>query len=1190
MTPQEVPTLEIYLLGGPEIRVENAPVRLETAKTLALLAYLIMRPGTHRRDALANLLWPAQDPARANRNLRRALWNIRRTLCPNPPEEVCPYLQLTRQEVAFFPREDIWLDVEQLEQRVRWALAARKDASPNGMEAPLQPLQTGLALYRGEFLEGLSVDDAPEFDLWMVGQRAYFRELALQGLQALSELQILRGECHQATLTLQRLLMLSPWSEWAHRQLMFCYALLGRRAEALAQYDRCCQALKELQTSPLPETTQLYLRIRDPQQYQLLVREGRFFSESSAIPERFPFVGRGQEHARLLSQWQRRAGITLIAGDAGVGKTRLAEEVLRHLSGRGVRILRARCYQFGGGASFQPIVDALRFYLRTRESNRDGVHGLAPVWLRELARLVPELHGGDATPSQPAMEQDRQARQRLFEAVARFLESLNADVVFFLDDLHWTDSDTLDLLRYLIPRLQHAPVWWLASYRPEDVPRGSAMWVWRRELEREGHLTTLQLSPFNEAMTLSLVGTFHGLDSSTQEQLSVVLYEESHGNAFILVERLRDWIDRGALYREGAEWRMKPGFLERFSSRQARRSEFHRDDEDAFSIPERVRSMILGRIERLPVKSQHWLEVAAVVSASFTVDLLALAARVSPADIETAMDDWLRRGLVEMDREQETLAYDFSHSLLRQVVYESIPLPARQRMHARVAVALEQQCGHAASAHEAESLAYHYLRSGNRPLAIQWLLKAGELMQERHAQGAAIELFTQALEFIPEDERALRFRALSRRERAYNQLAQRKEQAADLKVMMALAQALGDQRRLADTLRRRAEWAMRISDFVRGIEDARAAQRLAREQEDKGLVADALRIEAMCHIRMGEYARAIRCCREGVKLCQEIGDKRRESMLLGVLGIAELNCGHFDAARSYMEATLAFWQGLDDPWREAIICNNLSMLYHRIGDFGRALAMQERARTLIPQTGDMALDAHSLTSQGILFHAVGDFQRAMACYEQAMSLTEVFTDHSLESYIRICQGQSFLALHQTPKARDAFQKALFLFRTHHFSSNKPLVWLGLAQCALQEQNPTEALSMLEEARTSFEEGEDVGEDLLWALYAQAHLMLGDNDAARQALRHFEQAVASGEETELETWQIAVLVYRQLGDHDTVQRIESMLQARISAIAETLDERHRQHFLQKMANHPFLTITKASAQDEDALSESGSLGL
>ncbi len=296
--------LEIRLLGGLQIRQNGLTVAgFMSSKVPALLAYLAVTGRPHQRDALAGLLWGEMPDDAAANNLRQALTNLRKL--------AEPHLLITRETVAFNPDAAHFLDVVGFRNLLRLS-----GGQPIAQRIGL--LREALALYRGDFLEGFYVRDAPDFEDWALVQRVQLRELALHGWDKLTELLLNIGDYPGAVDAAGRLLAMDPWREEAHRQRMMALARSGQRSAALAQYQTCRTILqKEFDTEPSAETNALYERIR------LAMRGARHNLPALTTG----FVGRENELAELLRLLASPTSrLVTLLGPGGVGKTRLALE------------------------------------------------------------------------------------------------------------------------------------------------------------------------------------------------------------------------------------------------------------------------------------------------------------------------------------------------------------------------------------------------------------------------------------------------------------------------------------------------------------------------------------------------------------------------------------------------------------------------------------------------------------------------------------------------------------------------------------------------------------------------------------------------------------------------------------------------------------------------------------------------
>jgi predicted ATPase/DNA-binding SARP family transcriptional activator len=365
-----MPRLSLAVLGTPRICVDGAPVVLERHKAVALLAYLAITGRPHGREALAALLWPDLEPARASAGLRQTLWSLNSALGPG-------LIASGRAGVGLAPGADVELDAAQFRAHVE---AARRAADP------LADLRAAAARYAGPLLDGLELRDSDPFAEWRFFEaEALGRELAWV-LEALAAALVARGDYEEAAAAARRRVALDPLHEPAHRALMQIYAAAGQRAAAVRQYDECARALREqLGVEPDAETIALFEEIRagrgraadrqllHPSTPPLPGEQGQPASRSLPTPTT-PFVGREEELGEIEALLGDPAcRLLTLLGPGGIGKTRLAVEAAARLAPR-----------FADGVCFVPlapvgdpdlllsaVADALGLDLFRREALRD---------------------------------------------------------------------------------------------------------------------------------------------------------------------------------------------------------------------------------------------------------------------------------------------------------------------------------------------------------------------------------------------------------------------------------------------------------------------------------------------------------------------------------------------------------------------------------------------------------------------------------------------------------------------------------------------------------------------------------------------------------------------------------------------------------------------------------------------------
>jgi DNA-binding SARP family transcriptional activator len=573
--------LSLALLGRPEVRHAERVLKFPTRKTLALLVYLAVEGGFHTREKLTALFWPESDGPQGRAILRNTLRYLRSALLEvaDPAMDQAPgqklHILVEHDAIGFASHTDVELDLHDVEAAVRATQA-------NGIARHqlIAHLQAAVALYRGDFLEGFSLSDAPTFDDWVSIQREYCHSQVNTAFDQLAHLQAEGGEMRAALDTATRWLAHFPLQEDACQLVMSFHFQAGDRTAALRVYETYRTMLaKEFEMEPGPEMKTLAERIRSTSPSRRLHQPALRAPFSLPVLREGPFVGRVDEYMQLTSAYslaeRHRPQVVILEGEAGIGKTRLALEFLRWAGARGADILQGRAFETGGRLPYQVLVDALR----TRVAHENAPDDLlSDVWLTELSRLLPELR--DRYPDLPLPPLgEAEARISLFEAVAQLAQALvaRAPLVLFLDDFQWADASSLDLLRYVSRSWveSSAPVLLLVSIRSEaPLQNGkdrSDLLEWLTGLEQDVHTVRVGLGTLSAEESMRLVQALVQEESpqtqgripllspsrtkrmerteveSGSERFNRWLFDQTHGHPLFVVETLKSLMERGLL-------------------------------------------------------------------------------------------------------------------------------------------------------------------------------------------------------------------------------------------------------------------------------------------------------------------------------------------------------------------------------------------------------------------------------------------------------------------------------------------------------------------------------------------------------------------------------------------------------------------------------------------------------------------
>ena len=697
--PAEVPQgqsmLEIRLLGGFQVTYDSERIAaLNTPRLQSLLGFLLLRHNLPQsRQTLAAMLWPETTDGQARTNLRNLLHRLRAAL-PQPDT----FLVIDTQSVAWRPDSSYLLDVEQFELALEAASQAGDDASTRAA------LERASHLYQGELF--------PEcYDDWALVERQRLHALAVKALD--SQVDILkRGEDYAAALEpARRLLQLDPLREATSLSLIRLHVLMGERAAALRVYHQYAATLRdELAVEPGPAMRAAYSKVT--------ATDATVSDLPNSTEARLPLVGREAALARIRSLWQTaaqgRPHLLLIQGEAGLGKTRLAEDVFVWVEHQSAAAAMARCYAAEGDLAYAPVTA----WLRTAPI-RKRLTTLDTIWLAEVVRLLPEMTAGRPDLAVPGPITEGWQRRRLMEALARAVLAGERPLLLMLDDLQWCDVDTLEWLHFLLRYDSRAPLMVLATLRPEEADTPSALGRLLVDLRRNHQLTEIGLQPLSPEQTAALAGHLAGRALTADEAAN--LFAETEGNPLFIVESLR----AGGLPGPGAAQvaELQPG---------------------PTPLPPGVQAAIAHRLSQLSPETRELLTVAAVIGRSFAVRVLQRAADWPETAFVRSLDElWLRH----LVREHGTDAYDFSHEKVRAAVYANLSLARRRLLHRRVAEALEQE---PLAEREAVSgqLAVHYDTAGQADRAVVCYGQAAETAQRLFANTEAIGYLRRALALL----------------------------------------------------------------------------------------------------------------------------------------------------------------------------------------------------------------------------------------------------------------------------------------------------------------------------------------------------------------------------------------------------------------------------------------------------------
>jgi tetratricopeptide (TPR) repeat protein/tRNA A-37 threonylcarbamoyl transferase component Bud32 len=645
----------------------------------------------------------------------------------------------------------------------------------------------------------------------------------------------------------------------------------GERVQTMSELRVALEALRErvwLATSPSPTAV------------------GRAAEQS----ERTPFVGREAEATELRRLLDRmltgHGGIALVGGEPGIGKTRLARELMREARQRGCLCLTGHCDEMSGAPPFAPFIETMEEAVRiVPQAVRTALGDVAP----EVATIVPSLRRAfsDIAPS-PELPPDQQ-RQLVFSAYVNYVRRATQEspAVILFDDLHWADEPTLQLLGHLALHVASLRLLVVGTYRDVelDVKRPFAQTL--EALFRHRLATRISLRRMTESGVQDLLAAMSG--SSPPSGLSQAVFKETEGNPFFVEEVYQHLAEEGRLFDATGAWRadLRVG---------------------AIDVPEGVRLVIGRRLDRLGEQARKVLTAAAVIGRTFPIDVLQAVVDVSEDEVLEAIEEAERAQLVTSEASQRTAAYGFVHELIRATLVSGLSLPRRQRVHLKIADALER-------------------------------LRIASL--DRHVSALAHHLYQAGA--AADSKRAAKFLALAGR-RAL--AAGAFEDALDTSEHLIGLELADDDPQLADAFEQRGAALLALLRPDEGIIAWERALALHAGRHDDAGIVRAAHVIAVSYVYRARYPEAIDAVNRALKRLSSRAAAERAT-LHAVLTPVSLNVSPPDVAWEYMERAVAVAERIADPSLTGHVLHYKAVAHNLCGEPEAALEVGEHALSLI---------------------------------------------------------------------------------------------------------------------------------------------------------------------------------------------------------------------------------------------------
>lgn len=735
-----------------------------------------------------------------------------------------------------------------------------------------------------------------------------------------------------------------------------------------------------------------------------------------------PLIGREAE----LEQMRRTAAevrqgqlrLLFIEGELGLGKSRLASEMVREWISAGGVGYGSKCISYGRQIPYQAwreVISALC----------DLTPTLTPA--RQLARMAAVIADLEDPPGQPGYWADRlplladvlgiEAPENSFtqsisghlrrnntfaliEALLRRKTQRHALLVL-LEDIQWADELSLSLAAYLAKALVDTSLFLVLVHRP--MP--SADWELLTDIKNLSYVHTICLEPLSSEESLELIKILRG-DRHLPARIVPLLLNRGQGNPFFIQEIT--------------------GAIHHITESQA--------DQLDINLPDSVQDVILTRVDRLPETEKLTLKIASVIGPSFLRSLLSAVHPLQQAQfrLSSQLDDLESEKLIRLEVPAPRWEYIFHNVITQEVVYEGLLLAQRRQLHRAVGMALEELVPD-----EVEQLAFHYNRSDDSEKALHYLKIAGEKARREYANYAAINYYTEILGYLRKRPATVNghgmvskdyWDMLMERARLYNLIGQREAELEDLGTLGIMAEALNDDYRRAQAAKQWASLYEASGDYDSGLEMIERAVQLAEKAGAERLVGEGYSHWGTLLYLRGEYETAQDYLHRALAIAQNHHDKNAQADCMKNLGIVVHYQGDYEVAHYFFKEASDLWETLGDQGGLGNCLSYLGRVYYDMGNYAEAQKCYDKSLALHRTIGDRTGESLTQRSLGKVQRTLGNYVTSLQLFKEALAINQATGDRRGEAHTLYQLGFLYTRLAEYDTALSLLEEALLILR------------------------------------------------------------------------------------------------------------------------------------------------------------------
>ncbi|MGM0438085.1 MAG: AAA family ATPase [Bacillota bacterium] len=896
--------LDIKLLGETEVKLDNKKIDFPYKKVEALFYYLIVEKKISRAK-VASLLWGNMTDSKAKKNLRNALYQLKKSLKDDIfKKSGSSTLRLNKENYNFK------IDLEQF------------------MESDL--LKKSLEVYNGDFLAGFLLKRSPSFNDWIIENRNYFQQLYIDKLKKKID-SLEKNEVNDKAINyLQDLINVDEFNEMAYRKLMKLYHKKGQSAKAIQIYKTLDEILEEeLGINPDKKTLKLLQEIRSEKSIVLDNKQSvDFIFRENEIKELVlntrSFISGTESHSYLIS------------GEAGIGKTTLIKEFLEKTDLEDTIVLKTNCFQGEERYIFNPLKNIIK---QLQEKLELDDLEISYPWKSIISILFPSLFANTEIENNDHIDFDSLQYQSALKALLYLLSSAaqKQKLILIFEDLQWSDEKSLSFITQLIKENKNRNIMVLGTTRlnmRNDILNEFSA------LKNHNYLKEIKLPRLNYDQVKTFVDKTLP-DYNFNEKIYQNIYEETEGNTFFLVELLR-------LFKE--------------KNRKKALSEFIQT--------EGCQNILQNKISNISEKANKLLMLAAVCYKEINFGLLANISGMDDFELIEFLEELQSHYLLE-EKNDEELTYWFTHSKLKEYVYNQLSNSRLKLLHRRIANYLENEVEFSNNSRDRYSkLIYHYSKAGNKLKELEYLIKEAEtyfkqthklfpvlhdnyldneqivFLKKKEAKNYLdeIKIVIENIN-INEDNREkleeLKVKFLNINSRYYLCQGEYDKAINQIEEMLKRAETINDYDILLEGYQELAGFGIQKENPELIENNARKILKLATEMNKDELSGVAHRYLGVSELYKKNYFDAKLNFEKALNIfnkAEELGEKFSLNIagIYNYLGEVERYRGNFDKALEYYQEGINYYQGHETSHGLGILYTNLGLVYFTKNEINKA--------------------------------------------------------------------------------------------------------------------------------------------------------------------------------------------------------------------------------------------------------------